>query len=448
MSNTIDQKPALTGAATTADVTAVWSGGTTKKATPAQLLGDAVAYASSNADVVTSGTFTRSQMPGVRLVGGVDNELARFDLGLGTDVVLGDIVKQNDDRKFQLIKETPSSSVSWCEAPSYTDGETRVFNGGRAAQAVFEWARLAAGETTIAAYAATGSSVYLLGTDAYLDTPELATILTVSGDLTALDASACTSLTALTCSNNLTLATVDVSTCAALLTFDCQTCNLTSLDASACVVMTDLYCNGNSIATLDVSACAALTTLHCYDNSLSTLDVSACALLSDFDCHGNTIAALDVSACTALTTLYCYANTITSLNVSACPLLAYFDCHGNGITSLDVSTCTAMLSLSCYGNALTSLDVSACTVLETLVCSNNSLTTLNVSGLTLLGYMVCADNQLNADEVNSILATLDASGITGGTVDTSGNTAPTVGPPNGIAAAASLVGKSWAVTTD
>jgi hypothetical protein len=52
---------------------------------------------------------------------------------------------------------------------------------------------------------------------------------------------------------------------------------------------------------------------------------------------------------------------------------------------------------------------------------------------------------MSATAVNNTLIALDANGVESGTVDVSGNTAPTGG---GITAAANLVAKSWTVTTD
>jgi len=323
MSNTIEQKPAITGSATAADVTAVWIDGTTKKATPAQLLGDAVGYASGHADVVTSGTFASSQMPGVRLLSGVADELARFDLGLATDVVLGDIVKQDDDRKFQLVNETPSSSASWCEAPSYTDGEIRVFNGGRASIAVFEWTRIATEEDTIAAYAATGSSVFNTGTDVYLDTPELVTSLQVTGNLATLDVRKCISLEGLLLQNSPNVTSVNAST-STLTTIDCESNpSLTTIDISACAALTDINFNNNALTSLDVSACVALTSLACNTNALTALDVSACVLLTSLDCSNCMLTTLTIGGVSTLNYVICSGNQLDANAVNT--ILAALD---------------------------------------------------------------------------------------------------------------------------
>ena len=80
----------------------------------------------------------------------------------------------------------------------------------------------------------------------------------------------------------------------------------------------------------------------------------------------------------------------------------------------------------------------------------------NVTGWTAstvpasLTSAVMTGNAFTAAAVNQILVDFDTAGATGGTLNISGGTsaAPTTGPPDGVAAKASLTGKGWAVTTN
>ena len=216
--------------------------------------------------------------------------------------------------------------------------------------------------------------------------------------LTSLDVSGCTALTTLSCSEN-QLTSLDISGCTALTTLSCSSNQLTSLEVSGCTSLTKLNCWGNKLTSLDVSGCTALTTLYCSSNQLTSLDVSGCIALEFINCERNQLISLDVSGCTALTTLQCYKNQLTSLDVSGCISLTTLYCYDNQLTSLDVSGCTALTELWCYDNQLTSLDVSGCTSLTTLYCGGNQLTSLDVSSCSVLTTLDCSKNLLRKIEL-------------------------------------------------
>jgi hypothetical protein len=155
--------------------------------------------------------------------------------------------------------------------------------------------------------------------------------------------------------------------------------NLTSLNVSANTSLTALSCNYNQLTSLDVSANTALEELWCDGNSLTSLDVSANTALVELYCSSNQLTSIDVLANTALESLVCSVNPLASLDVSANTALTYLHCLANSLTSLDVSANTALVQLTCVVNSLTSLDMSANTALLKLYCDDNALTRLNLA---------------------------------------------------------------------
>lgn len=160
----------------------------------------------------------------------------------------------------------------------------------------------------------------------------------------------------------------------------------------------------------------------------------------------------NLSALPALVSLICAKNSLTALDLSCCRGLTFLDCRENLLTSVDVGQCPNLVVLSVGGqNVLTALDVSGNPFLRLLICDTNSLTTLDLSGNPKLTGVYTSSNALTVLAVNTILAQLVAFGLPDGQVVTAGQTPaapPSAGPPDGIAAAASLVSSGWIITTD
>ena len=207
---------------------------------------------------------------------------------------------------------------------------------------------------------------------------------------------------------------IDASGCTTLKRLDCSNIGLTRLSVRGCTALTNLDCRGNDLMSLDVSGCTSLTDLDCGGNNLTSLDVSGCTSLAYLDCSFNDLTSLDVSGCTSLTYLNAYNDSLTSLDVSGCTSLKELryvttdtlKIHGPSMDSLttsdvgckikvlDASGCTTLKQLECSNIGLTSLDVSGCTSLESLDCSKNQLRTLDVSGSPALTSLDCAENRI------------------------------------------------------
>lgn len=248
----------------------------------------------------------------------------------------------------------------------------------------------------------------------------------LSGDnaITVINASGCSALDTLSCSNN-SLTTLDVSNSSLLRYLSCSDNALTTLDLSTNTAIEEVNCYINSLANLNLGTNTALTSLICNNNSLTALDVSANTALTSLFCYENKLTALDVSSNTALTNMNCNNNSLTALNVSSNTALTYLNCNNNSLTALNVSTNTALTDLDCSDNSLTALDVSNLAGLKFLVYSYNAITSLDLSHNTVLEWLGCASNGLTALDVSKIttLAGLDCSGNALTALDLSQNTA-------------------------
>ncbi len=236
---------------------------------------------------------------------------------------------------------------------------------------------------------------------------KLRELLCDDNKLTSLNISGCMLLRQFWCNNN-RLTSLNVSDRAELSQFLCDNNQLTSLTINGCVALKDFRCENNLLTSLDVSRFTVLDYLSCYDNKLTSLKVKGCVALSNINCSNNQLTALDVSGLTALKTLTMDNNPqLALLDANGCTALTRFDCSGNQLVSLNVSGCTALKELICNYNQLTELNVSGCAALQELYCNNNQLTSLNVSGYMALKRLNCSHNQLTKLNVSGCTALIN-----------------------------------------
>ena len=150
-----------------------------------------------------------------------------------------------------------------------------------------------------------------------------------------------------------------------------------------------------------------------------------------------------------------------------CPNLKHFKCRVNKVSVFDVSRILLLTYLNCYNNNISVLDVSKLINIETLICSNNLITTLDVLNLINLASLSCHDlllsnldvsnnskitellcnnNLMDQAAVDKVLCDANAWNTSGGTLDISGNTAPS---STGTDCKNDMVNnRGWTVTTD
>ena len=83
---------------------------------------------------------------------------------------------------------------------------------------------------------------------------------------------------------------------------------LSSIDLSQCTELTALFCARNGLTSLDVSNNTKLKVLNCNQNQISVLDLSNNKELEKLDCEKNQITGLNLSNNTKLKELHCYYN--------------------------------------------------------------------------------------------------------------------------------------------
>lgn len=235
----------------------------------------------------------------------------------------------------------------------------------------------------------------------------------------------------------------------------------------------ELFCaSNNPITALDFSGCNLIQDLELLNcSSLATLDVSNASVLTRLCMSGDAVASLDVSDCVLLEDLRAAANTMTTLTLDTVgPTISYFDLSDNsGLNALPsvatwINLATFIASsanqsgsivfgggnlayVDISDNAYTSLDVSSGfddAVSGVLYASNNSLATVDVSNSSEILDLDLSVNLLLEATVDAILGVMDAYATSNGTLDISGNEAPSV---TGEGYITSLEGRGWTVTT-
>jgi hypothetical protein len=138
----------------------------------------------------------------------------------------------------------------------------------------------------------------------------------------------------------------------------------------------------------------------------------------------------------------------TSLDVHDLPITSLYSLECPNLAFLNVQGCTNLDNTQLFTCAFETLDFSGCTSLQSAdIYDNPNLTSLIIDGCDSLQYLYVDGCALSTSNVDYIIQTLDNSGVTGGSLDSSGGTN---GAPSGAVAAniASLIGKGWSINTN
>ncbi|MBQ2062665.1 MAG: hypothetical protein II458_08355 [Oscillospiraceae bacterium] len=119
--------------------------------------------------------------------------------------------------------------------------------------------------------------------------------------------------------------------------------DLTALDVSANTNLTALYCSGCSLTSLKLGSQPTLTKINAFMNKLTVLDVSGCTELNELNVAYNLLTALDLTANTRMQLLWCPYNDIKTLDLSHNPEMKFVSVPYTKITLLDVSHCPALV---------------------------------------------------------------------------------------------------------
>lgn len=155
---------------------------------------------------------------------------------------------------------------------------------------------------------------------------------------------------------------------------NCSENNLVSLELDDFPALTSLTCNENpSLETLDLSGAPALEHLYCFHSALSQLDLQDVPALTYFAWGGSPLQELDLSGNPELQVLHVLGGDLTSADLSHNPKLDTLLWNHTRIDSLDLSHQTELTYLNCTDNQLTALDLSSNSKLETLYAGRNCL---------------------------------------------------------------------------
>lgn len=168
-----------------------------------------------------------------------------------------------------------------------------------------------------------------------------------------------------------------------------------SLTVSTDKDVTALYVADNELTELSVTGIAAsLRRLVCANNQLSTLNVGSCAQLVSLDCQGNALTSLSIAS-TVMEDMNIADNNLTRNGLRNSGNMVSMVCGNNKLEAVNyLDNMTSLETLICLDNRITSLGLSKLTGLKNLVVSGNRLTTLNVGPLTQLQHLWVSDNNL------------------------------------------------------
>ena len=185
------------------------------------------------------------------------------------------------------------------------------------------------------------------------------------------------------------------------------------------------------------------------------------------DCR---LVSLDVSGCPALGTLTAAINNYTTINwgsvgqeiwhlcirdnpqlagnipsLTQFPKLRELLTWNDNQTGAFVCHSSVIQIINSAGNSYTSADVSGTSSLTTLDLSGSKLTTLTLGSAAMLTNVQLKDCGLSQMQVDNILNTLDLAGKSNGSLDLTGNLAPSSG---GLVHYNNLIGKGWTVKVE
>jgi len=150
--------------------------------------------------------------------------------------------------------------------------------------------------------------------------------------------------------------------------------------------------------------------------------------------------------CPNLTYFGCWHNSLTFADFSGLSTLKFLYCQYQYVLSeFKIDSLTSIETIFCHWDNLTALDVGGLTTLKTLYCYENSISLLDTSALTSLTNLRCQNNSMNQEMVDTVLCDMDSHGTSNGTLNISGNEAPSA---TGVACKDNLVARGWSVTTD
>jgi len=228
-----------------------------------------------------------------------------------------------------------------------------------------------------------------------------------------------------------------------------------ALDFTGLNALQFIQCYGTNITGVTLTGCTALIRLQVEAcNLTSALDLNPVAgNLTDLRAavqQGGTLTLAVLTSPMAAEYHYCTRDqaVVNPVPTSQLPVVQEYWAWHDGAAGALAPVSTALTSLQAYNNQYTSADLTGKMASSSgllLDLHNCLLTGVTLAGCTGLGAIYLNRNRMQASAVDAVLASVAGFGTSGGTLDVSGNTAPSAA---GLASAAALQGRSWTVTYD
>lgn len=226
-----------------------------------------------------------------------------------------------------------------------------------------------------------------------------------------------------------------------------------SLDFTNMTALQFIQCYGTGITGVTLTGCTALIRLQVEASNLTTLDLNPVAAnITDVRAavqQGGALSFVTLTAPLAADYHFCTRDqTVTGLPpLSDLPVIQELWIWNDGQSGALNPVSTVLGNLQAYQQGWTSANLSGLITSGAgyLDLHHCQLASVNLSGCAKLGTVLLNYNRLVRSQVDSVLTTVNGFGTSNGTIDVSGNTAPSAA---GLAAASALVSRGWSVTKD
>jgi hypothetical protein len=225
------------------------------------------------------------------------------------------------------------------------------------------------------------------------------------------------------------------------------------LDFTGCSRLKFIECIDSRVHSVDVTGCTSLIRLVVEQTDLTSLDLNpVAATLRDLRGaaqKGGTLTLTPLTAPLAALYHFCVRDQIlvnhpTSAQLPIVEERWDWGTHQSGLLTSDSSAISSVIT---FGNQFTTADFTnqfPAGRNATLDAGSNSLKVVNLTGCNGLSTIKLNNNKLSTAAVDSILATVDSWGTSGGTLDLTSNSDLSA---DGVTTAATLTERGWTLTS-
>jgi hypothetical protein len=224
------------------------------------------------------------------------------------------------------------------------------------------------------------------------------------------------------------------------------------LDFTGCSRLKYIECRDSNVQSVNVTGCTSLIRLVVEQTDLTSLDLNPVAAnlrdLRGAAQKGGTLTLTPLTAPLAALYHFCVVDQIVVNHPTSAQLPIVeerwdWDTHQSGVLT---SASSAIRSVETSGNRFTTADFTnqfPAGRNATLNASSNNLRAVNLTGCDGLSTIRLNNNNLTTAAVDSILATVESWGTSGGTLDLTANSHPSA---QAVTSATTLAKRGWVLT--